>query len=119
MSMADSPPPARPAQRNLLAPLPDAAAAEVFETLLARPGCRVERITSLGQASPPGFWYEQGWDEWVLVLAGHARLNWAGERIIPLAPGDCLLIPAGTRHRVEETAADTPTVWLALHLGEA
>jgi len=108
------PPPAG----NMLSPLPDASAGEVFETMVQRPGCRVERIVSQGQASPPGFWYEQGWDEWVLLLTGHARIDWAGERLIELKPGDTLLIPAGTRHRVDFTAPGQPTVWLALHFGE-
>jgi len=44
---------------NLLSPLPDARAAEQVATLLTRPGLRVERIVSLGQASAPGFWYDQ------------------------------------------------------------
>ncbi|MBE9604587.1 cupin domain-containing protein [Acetobacteraceae bacterium H6797] len=111
-------PPSIPASGNLLHLLPDASAEEIFETLLQRPGCRLERITSHGQASPPGFWYEQSWDEWVLLLAGHARIDWAGERMIELRPGDSLLIPADTRHRVDFTTPDAPTVWLALHLGE-
>lgn len=41
---------------NLLFPLPDGGAAECVDTLLARPGLRLERIVSYGQASPPGFW---------------------------------------------------------------
>jgi hypothetical protein len=32
----------------------------------------VERIVSLGQVSPPGFWYDQAEGEWVLVLASAA-----------------------------------------------
>src|SRR6202023_263155 len=44
---------------NLLSSLPDARTAEQTETLLTRPGMRVERIVSLGQTSPPGFWYDQ------------------------------------------------------------
>src|ERR1700720_236726 len=51
-----------------LSPLPDARAAEQVATLLTRPGLRVERIVSLGQASPPGFWYDQAEGKWVLVL---------------------------------------------------
>ena len=30
-------------------------------------------------------------------------------------PGDWIHIPAGLRHRVEGTALDTETIWLALH----
>jgi hypothetical protein len=51
-----------------LSPLPDARAAEQVATLLTRPGLRVEQIVSRGQASPPGFWYDQAEGEWVLVL---------------------------------------------------
>lgn len=105
---------------NLFQPLPDARAGECFDDLLRRPGCRVERIVSHGQASPPGFWYDQAWDEWVLLLAGHAVLRLASRTApVTLAPGDHLLIPAGERHRVEATAADQPTVWLAVHCGAA
>lgn len=104
---------------NLLQGLPNAQAAECFEDLLKAPGCRVERIVSHGQISPPGFWYEQAWDEWVLLLAGRAELQLASQpQPIALGVGDHLLIPAGERHRVSYTDPDTPTVWLALHLGE-
>ena len=37
---------------NLFAPLPSAARGEVFTELLARPGARIERIVSGGQATP-------------------------------------------------------------------
>ena len=32
---------------------------ERIDRLLDRPGLRVERIVSTGQASPTGFWYDQ------------------------------------------------------------
>jgi cupin 2 domain-containing protein len=101
---------------NLFAALPDAGAAEAVDTVFERPGVRVERIVSAGQASPPGFWYDQDRAEWVLVLAGSAGLLLEGEaepRV--LGPGDYLLIPAHRRHRVEWTDAERPTVWLAVH----
>lgn len=100
---------------NLLAPLP-IADEEVFTPLLARGALRIERIVSRGQATPPDAPYDQDHDEWVLLLAGAARLWTAtdGERV--LAPGDALLIPAHVRHRVTWTQADPPTVWLAVHL---
>ena len=101
---------------NLFQPLPDAGDGERFDELLRRPGCRIERIVSHGQASPPDFWYDQTWDEWVLLLAGSAVLRLASQsEAIRLAPGDHLLIPAGERHRVEATAAQEATVWLAVH----
>lgn len=41
---------------------------ECFDTLLATPGVRIERIVSNGQASPPEFWYDQEDVEWVALL---------------------------------------------------
>lgn len=104
---------------NLLTPLPDARHAECFDDLLKAPGCRIERIVSHGQSSPPDFWYDQTWDEWILLLQGQAclRLESRAEPL-QLQPGDYLLIPARERHRVESTAPDQATVWLAVHLDE-
>ena len=100
---------------NLLRSLPDARAGEVIEGLLAAPRVRIERIVSLGQASPPGFWYDQPQAEWVLLLAGAARLRFADEPDSrPLGPGDWVEIAAHRRHRVDWTDPATPTVWLAV-----
>jgi cupin 2 domain-containing protein len=77
----------------------------------------VERIVSTGQGSPPGFWYDQDWTEWVILLAGAARLLIEGEGAPrTLQPGDFVEIPSHVRHRVEWTLEDAPTVWLAVHL---
>lgn len=91
---------------------------EHFETLLERPGVRVERIISTGQATPEGEWYDQSWDEWVLLLSGEALLLLEGGAARRLLPGDALLLPAHCRHRVDWTSTDEPTIWLALHFGE-
>ena len=110
--------PAQPVA-NLITDLPDPLGAERFDDLLVRPGVRVERIVSTGQASPPGFWYDQAWTEWVLLLAGSARLRLeSADQAHLLRPGDHLLIPPHARHRVDWTSPDEPTVWLAIHLGE-
>ena len=100
---------------NLLSPLPDADAAERVDALLTRPGLRIERIVSRGQASPPGFWYDQPEAEWVVVLAGAARLRFQDEsEARVLAPGDWLDIAPHRRHRVEWTDPTVATVWLAV-----
>ena len=104
---------------NLLNDLPPAAGGEVFEALLQRPGVKLERIVSAGQATAEGAWYDQAWDEWVMVLAGAARLLIEGEGEHHLRPGDALLLPARSRHRVTWTDPAQPTVWLALHVGVA
>jgi len=70
----------------------------------------------MGQGSPPGFWYDQPWAEWVLVLAGSAGLRFEGEAgVRVLSAGDYVLIPAHLKHRVEWTDQDQATVWLAIH----
>jgi cupin 2 domain-containing protein len=100
---------------NLLFPLPDAREDEAVDALLTRRGLRIERIVSRGQASPPGFWYDQAEGEWVLLLAGAARLRFEDEtepRL--LVPGDSLDITPHRRHRVDWTDPATPTVWLAV-----
>jgi len=100
---------------NLLCDLPDASAAEITEALVARPGLRIERITSFGQASPPGFWYDQEEVEWVLLLAGAGRLRFENEaEACLLGPGDWIEIAAHRRHRVEWTDPTQPTIWLAI-----
>lgn len=100
-------------------PSASAGGEERFDVLLETPSLRVERIVSRGHASPPGFWYDQPRSEWVALLRGAARLLVEGApNSVELRPGDCFLLPARTRHRVEWTTPDEPTVWLAIHYGE-
>jgi cupin 2 domain-containing protein len=95
------------------------AGEEEFRTLLVRPGLKVERIVSTGQCSPPGFWYDQAWDEWVLVVSGGAAVEFEDEGAPrTLKTGDYLHIASGRRHRVVWTQPDPPTVWLAIHSGD-
>lgn len=104
-------------QGNLFSALPTApAATEEFASLLEKIGLRIERIVSTGQASSPGFWYDQPEDEWVVLLSGAAGLRFESEvEARDLKPGDWLHIPAHVRHRVEWTDAAQPSVWLAVH----
>jgi cupin 2 domain-containing protein len=89
---------------------------ELVDALLSRPGLRIERIVSQGQASPAGFWYDQAEGEWVLVLAGAARLRFEDEPDARLlGPGDWLDIAPRRRHRVDWTDPAVPTIWLAVY----
>jgi cupin 2 domain-containing protein len=99
---------------NLLRDLPDARAGEIVERLAGGGAARIERIISHGQASPDGFWYDQDETEFVMVLAGAARLRFADGGVSELGPGDWVDIAAHRRHRVEWTDPDQPTVWLAV-----
>ena len=89
---------------------------EVTEILLQCPDLRVERIISTGQASPPGFWYDQEEDEWVSVVQGEAALQWEDGSRTELGAGDWVLIPAHKKHRVEHTSSNPPCVWLAIFM---
>jgi len=92
---------------------------EQFSELLSRPGLRIERIVSTGQASPEDFWYDEPEGEWVLLVQGAARLRFADEPAPrELSPGDFVDIAPHRRHRVEWTTPDRPTVWLAIHYAE-
>lgn len=105
-----------PALGAVFADLPADRTQEHIARIAGSPNVRIERIVSYGQASPDGFWYDQDWAEWVIVLSGSAGLLFEGEAAPrTLNPGDHVDIPAHCRHRVAWTAADSPTVWLAVH----
>jgi len=102
--------------RNLFDDLPDRLPGERVDVIVDAPGVRIERIVSTGQMTPPGEWYDQDADEWVVVLRGRARVRLEGEpEARDLYPGDHLLLRAHVRHRVEWTDDSGPTVWLAVH----
>jgi cupin 2 domain-containing protein len=102
---------------NLLAGLGRKLEFEEVLVLAKGPGARIERIVSTGQASPPGFWYDQDATEWVFLIAGSAAILFEGDEMAKkLAPGDYVEIPAHRRHRVAWTAPDRETVWLTVHL---
>lgn len=103
-----------PIPTNLLGELPHSLAEECFQTILSRRGLRIERIVSLGHASPPGFWYDQEEPEFVVLLTGAARIGFADSHV-DLRPGSYVDIPAHRLHRVEWTTPDEPTIWLAIH----
>jgi cupin 2 domain-containing protein len=100
---------------NLLRDLPARIHEEIFTELLSRPGVRIERIVSTGQATPADRPHRQEHDEWVLLLAGVAGLRIEGETERTLRPGDHVLIAAHRSHWVTWTAKDQPTIWLAIH----
>lgn len=101
--------------KNIFAGIPPALREEYVDILVRTGSGRIERIVSRGQCSPPGFWYDQVESEWVLLVRGEARLSIEGQKeSVALRPGDWLDIPAGTRHRVDWTAPDEDTVWLAV-----
>jgi len=102
---------------NILADVPAKLTEEQVRTLAEGPGVRIERIVSTGQVTPPGQWYDQQSDEWVVVLSGSARLEFENRKqLVKMTVGDWISIAAHERHRVAWTSPDEPTVWLAVHL---
>lgn len=87
---------------------------EEILALFENSAARIERIVSRSHSSPPGFWYDQDEDEWVMIVRGKATLEFAGGEIVELNEGDYLLIPRHVRHRVVRTSEST--IWLAIHL---
>lgn len=100
---------------HIRAGIPAQLPGELVEVLASGADARVERIVSRGHASPPGFWYDQDEDEWVVVLAGAARLAIEGQvDEIALAEGEWIDLPRHVRHRVTWTTPERDTIWLAV-----
>jgi cupin 2 domain-containing protein len=98
---------------NVLTSIPHGLPEELSTVLQQGHGVRIERIVSTGHRSPEGYWYDQPEHEWVMVLTGAARIEF-DDRVIEMQSGASINIPAHTRHRVEWTTPDEPTVWLAV-----
>lgn len=100
---------------NLFEQIPCDLNEEAFDSLLNNDQIKVQRIVSKGHVSPAGFWYDQAESEWVMLLKGAAVVIVQGEGEHHLKPGSFLNLPAHTRHRVEWTAPEVETVWLAIY----
>lgn len=98
---------------NLLQNIPAELPRELIETLASSAHTRIERIVSRGHQSGPDDWYDQTQHEWVLLVQGQARLQFA-DHSLHLNPGDHVTIPAHCRHRVDWTPPDQDTIWLAV-----
>jgi len=105
-----------PERDNLFQLPPQPWTDEIFDTLHEAEGLQIERILSSGHTTPEGKWYDQGGDEWVVLLQGEAEITFEDGSTRWLRPGDYLLIRAHERHRVSYTSAEPPCVWLAVHI---
>jgi len=100
--------------KNIFKQISGAAGEEKFLTLVQQHGVKIQRIVSFASSTPENRWYDQAYAEFVLVLRGHAVLEFEGGERIELKEGDYLVIPAHERHRVNETGPET--IWLVVHL---
>ena len=102
--------------KNFFQNLSSVPAEEVFEPIIADDSIKIERIISNGQATPQGQWLAQDKDEWVILLKGSAGIMFKDDDAVHvLTAGDYLHIKAHVQHRVQWTAAQEATVWLAVH----
>jgi cupin 2 domain-containing protein len=99
---------------NLFANLPELSSSEQFLSLFENPFGKIQRIVSESYSSPPGFWYDQDEDEWVIVVRGKATLEFEGGELVRMQEGDYVTIPRHVRHRVQQT--DSKTIWLAVRI---
>jgi cupin 2 domain-containing protein len=100
--------------RNVFAKLPKGMDREDFLTLFENSSAKIERIVSHSHSSPPGFWYDQDWDEWLIIMRGSATLEFEGNELVELKEGDCMTIGKHVKHRVLRTSAQT--LWLAVYV---
>jgi hypothetical protein len=101
----------RTISRGNLADLDAPAQGERFGLLARLGGTDIEHIVS--SDAPDAAPYDQDHDEWVLLCAGTAVLEIAGERTA-LVAGDWLVLPARTPHRVLATGGGAR--WIAVHV---
>jgi cupin 2 domain-containing protein len=102
--------------KNIFKDIRSRSEKELVEPVSVCEGIRIERIVSQGHSSPPGFWYDQDRNEYVLLLSGSAGLLFEGESdMLVMLPGDYIDIPAHKKHRVEWTDPRQPTIWLTVY----
>jgi cupin 2 domain-containing protein len=101
---------------NIFSRVPDDLPDELFEDMVVTGDVKIERIISEAHSSPPGFWYDQEKNEWVMLLRGSAGILFEGsDETTVLKPGDWINIPAHHKHRVEWTDPKEKTIWLVVH----
>jgi len=99
---------------NLFTNLPELSGSEHLLSLFENPSVKIDRIVSQSYSSPPGFWYDQDEDEWVIVVRGKTALEFEGGELVRMQEGDYVTIPRHVKHRVQQT--DPKTIWLAVHV---
>jgi cupin 2 domain-containing protein len=99
---------------NIFVGAPVSPGRERFLTLFENAAVKIERIVSQSHSNATGLWYDQAQEEWVIVLRGHATLEFEGGRLVEMKEGDHLAIASHVKHRVHQTGPET--MWLAVHV---
>lgn len=83
---------------------------EVFQILFQSKAIKIERIISNGQSTE---WFDQDFDEFVVLMQGTACLEFKTEDFKFLKAGSFLHIPKHHVHRVSKSSSDA--LCLAIH----
>ena len=86
---------------------------ETFTTLVENEYIKIEKIVTSGQISEKDFWYDQEWDEFVLVLEGSAVITFETKEVT-LVRGDSIYINAHEKHQISWSDPKHVTLWLAV-----
>ena len=100
---------------NIFESIPDKFDDELIDLIIQHGDVKIERIVSRGHTSPKSGWYQQDYNEWVIVLKGGAIITLENGEELSLEAGSHLNIPAGTKHKVTWTKSNTDTIWLAVN----
>ena len=100
---------------NIFQNIPDNLKEELFEDIVSTDKLKIQKIVSQGNTTPDGEWYDQGTNEWVIIIQGGATISFEDEEDVNLTTGDYINIPAHKKHRVAWTDEDIQTIWLAVH----
>ena len=99
--------------KNIFSNVAEAVEEEQFTVLGKSPNCRIERIVSSGYSSPEGFWYDQEYDEFILLMQGEATLEFEDKQM-DMKAGDYLIVPKNCKHRIAKSSLDPACVWLCV-----
>jgi cupin 2 domain-containing protein len=88
---------------------------ESFEPLIKTRDLLVERIVTKDNFTPPGQWFDQQKDEWVVLFQGKARIEFEKGEVISMKKGDFIFISAHQKHRVIQVSSRPNCKWLAIH----
>jgi len=68
---------------NLYEKIPKKLSKELFNTIVLKNNCKIERIISMGHKTPKGKWYNQNKNEFVMILKGSAELLFFPDKKYP------------------------------------
>lgn len=89
---------------------------EQFTSLFKGKSVRIERIVSSGHTTNPNEWYDQEEFEFVMLVQGKARLEFADGEEMWLSAGDYCCIEPHQKHRVTYTSIEPICIWIAVFI---